>query len=755
MNFLKNPNVLLGIPNLVPEWKKMFSTKYLSNDVFAGITVAFLAIPLSLAIALASGVPPAVGLVTAIVAGIVCALFGGTPLAVSGPAAAMSVLLADTVQRFGLEGLVFMCLIAGVMQLASGVTGLGKLARYVPLPVVAGFTAGIGAIILIGQIPRAFGLEPPAESHIIDVFNSLKLYFNEINGDALMLVVVTVVIIRGLPKILPRIQPILPAVAVATAIVYFFHLKVPMIGAIPRSLPPLHLPTLPAIGWNELWMGSFTIYLLASLETLLSSSAIDKMTNEKKHNSNQELIGQGLGNISVSLFGGIPVTGVIARSAVNVKAGAKTRLSSMIHSVGVLLAVFAFAPFISMVPIAALTGVLFSVAFSMLNYKEFRELWMTSRAEGLIYAVTFLTIVSVDLLAGVKAGIIAAAIIVLFKATQTRLHVSKSSHDAITRLSLKGALTFLSTGKISSLENELNHTKAGQTVLLDLSSLDNMDTSGASAIVDLASHCREIHIKFYITGLARRFESLFKVAGGEKFIDDHYLISEHELRTQKTEANPSSYGQLIHGFYRFYEDRKENDKRLFDYIIRKQNPHTLFITCSDSRVVPTEMTSSNPGDLFIIRNVGNYMPPYDATDASRFSEYAGLEFPLTALDINDIVICGHANCGAMKACKNYQPNVLPSKLGQWIGMIRSQLNFDSSPKSNDLARMNVLNQIENLKTYPVVQQKLQQGTLNIHGWFVNFDQNMVYEWNADLQQFKPLVVDMSEESGLSGGFNML
>ncbi len=753
MSIFKNPNLFFGIPTLLPEWKKMFTTRYLADDLFAGIAVAFVAIPLSLAIALASGVPPAVGLVTAIIAGIVCAIFGGAPLAVSGPAAAMSVLLADTVQKFGLEALVFMCLIAGLMQLISGMAGLGKLGRYVPLPVIAGFTAGIGVIILIGQLPRAFGIEPPSESHIIDVFNQLRQYFNEINGSCLLLVVVTIVIIRGLPKLLPRVQPVLIAVAVSTAIAYFFGMNVPLIGEIPRSLPPLHLPTMPSITITELLITSFTIYLLASLETLLSASAIDKITNTKKHDSDQELIGQGLGNISVSFFGGIPITGVIARSATNVRAGAKTRRASIIHSIGILLAVFAFAPVIARIPIAALAGVLFSVAFSMINYREFHELWVTSRTEALIYAVTFFTIISVDLIAGVQAGIIASAIIVLFKAAQAKLHVSNSSHDEIIRLSLTGALTFLSTGKITNLEKELQHADSGQTVLLDLSNLENLDTSGASAVIDLANHCRDKNIKFYITGLARRFESMFGVAGNESFIDNHYLVSEHELRNAAdSSTSQSSYGQLLHGIHLYHEKQKRNDSRLFDYIVKKQNPHTLFIACSDSRIVPTDMTSSSPGDLFIIRNVGNYIPPYHLSDASVHSEYAAMEFSLSTLAITDIVICGHANCGAIKACKNYQPDVLPPKLNQWISMIRSQLQFDSSHKLNQIARMNILNQIENLKTFPIVQQKLAAGTLKIHGWFFNFDQSMVYEWDLDKKIFKSLA---GEESSLLSGFNVL
>ncbi|HSW69865.1 MAG TPA: bifunctional SulP family inorganic anion transporter/carbonic anhydrase [Gammaproteobacteria bacterium] len=753
MDLQKHANLFLGIPTLIPEWKKMLTTKYLSQDFFAGITVAFVAIPLSLAIALASGVTPAVGLVTAIIAGIVCAFFGGTPLAVSGPAAAMSVLLADTVQNFGIESLIFMCLIAGLMQLISGMAGLGKLARYVPLPVISGFTAGIGVIILIGQLPRAFGLEPPAESHVLDVFNHFRQYFHEINGDCLLLVVITMAIIRGLPKLLPRLQPILPAVVVATAIVYFFNLNVPTIGAIPNSLPFPHMPGLPNVTMDELLLGAFTIYLLASLETLLSSSAIDKLSGGKKHDSDQELIGQGLGNVAVSFFGGIPVTGVIARSATNVKSGAKTRRASIIHSMGVLLAVFAFAPMMGMVPIAALAGVLFSVAFSMINYREFRELWMTSRSEALIYAVTFFTIISVDLIAGVQAGIIVSAIIVLFKATQTRLHVSKSSYDNVIRLSLKGTLTFLSTGKISNLEKELHHAHSGQTVLLDLTNLENLDTSGASAIIDFYNSCREKSIKFYITGLARRFEPLFKVSGGETFIDDNYLISEHELRKQAPSlTGQSSYGQLIHGFYRYYEERKENDKRLFDYIIKKQNPHTLFITCSDSRIVPSEMTSSNPGDLFIMRNVGNYIPAYDEAESVCHSEFAGLEFSLNALDITDIVVCGHANCGAIQACKHFDSADLPAKLKQWISLIRSQLTIDDSQKLNQIARMNVLNQIKNLKTYPVVKEKLSNGVLKIHAWFYNFDENMVYEWDSKQQKFKSL---MRKESAIVSGFNVI
>lgn len=733
-----NLNLNLGIPQLIPAWKKLFSRENFFADLGAGMTVAFVAIPLSLAIALASGVSPGTGLITAVVAGIVCAIFGGAPLAVSGPAAAMSVLIADTVEKFGVKGLIFVCLIAGVMQLISGICGLGKLSRYVPLPVIAGFTAGIGVIILIGQLPRAFGLAPPPESHIFDVFSHIKEYFHEINGTSLVLVIITIAIIRGLPKFLPRIPAILPAVIATTLIVYLFNLNdVPLIGTIPDHLPAPRFPEWANIPISELLLTSFTVYLLASLETLLSASAVDKLSREKKHDSDQELIGQGLGNIAVSLFGGIPVTGVIARSVTNVRAGAKTQRASIIHSLIILFAVYLASPLIAIIPIAALAGVLFSIAFSMINYKEFHAFWLTTRSEAFIYVVTFFTIIFVDLIAGVQAGIIAAATIMLLKAARTHLLISSTTYDNTMRLSLVGALTFLSTNKIVLLEKKLASVKAGQIILLDLSDITNLDSSGATSIIDLYTHCQEHGIKFYIKGLPRRFESIFKMCGGEALLEENYLISEHELRNKESSDQPrSSRGRLIHGVHRFYATRKHNDKRLFEYIAQQQDPHTLFITCSDSRIIPSMITSADPGELFIIRNVGNAVPTYN--EAAISSEAAALEFALTNLDITDIVICGHANCGAIKACQANEPSLLP-QLDAWISIIRSQLQIDDGQPLNEVAQMNVLNQIANLKTYPLVQERLANKTIALHAWFFDFDQSLIFEWNEEKQAFKSFV----------------
>jgi len=746
LKYLNTVRFNLGIPSLLQGWRAIFSPQYLFADTLAGITVAFIAIPLSLAIALASGVSPEAGLVTAIIAGIVCSLFGGTPLAVSGPAAAMAIIIADNVESYGIEGLVLICLMAGLMQVISGVFGLGRYARYVPLPVVAGFTAGIGAIIFIGQLPRAFGLMPPPESHVFTVFQHISDYFHEINYICLSLVILTLVIIKALPKLLPKVPAILPAVAVTTAVVYFFNLKttanISLIGAIPQSLPMPTIPKFNAIPFVELMWSSFTVYLLASLETLLSSTAIDRLTSGQKNDPDQELIGQGLGNVAVSLFGGMPVTGVIARSMVNIKAGAKTRRASIIHSLIILLAVVAVGPLIALIPIAALAAVLFSVAVGMLNYKELYWLWQTSRSEAIIYVMTFLAIIFVDLIAGIQVGVAAASLFVLLKAAKTHLHISSSAHDNIIRLSLSGSLTFLSNNEITELEKRLTSSKPGEIAIIDLSSISNLDSSGAAAIIELFKLCHGRQTKCYIKGLSRRFEPLFHSVEGRDILNNYYIVSENELKQKHQESAPiSSRGRLIHGVQRFYAERQHNDKRLFEFLANKQDPHTLFIACSDSRVIPSQITSSDPGDLFIVRNVGNVVPPY--VKNTPHGEAAALEFALTQLNITDIVVCGHANCGAIRACCSNVDSP-QTELQHWISNIRSQLNLKQTKSTDQFAMDNVLNQVNNLKQYPVVQDKLKSGTVNIHAWFYNVDQGLVYEWSDDAKEFKSILGEQQQ-----------
>jgi carbonic anhydrase len=721
----------LGILNLLSEWKNLFSKRYFLEDLSAGVTVACVAIPLSLAIALASGVSPGVGLITAIVGGIICAFFGGTRLAVSGPAAAMSILIANSVEKYGVKGLVFICLMIGLMQLASGILRLGRLSRFVPLPVIAAFTSGIGVIIVIGQLPRVFGLPQPDTSHIFSVFSHLWQYITAMNPMAFGIVILTVAIIRLLPKFFPKIPAPIVAVIVATSLVQLFSIhNVPLIGEIPRTLPTPHLPTMTFSSMSNLMLTTFTIYMLACLETLLSSSAIDKMLRTEKHDPDQELVGQGLGNIVVSLFGGIPMTGVIARSAVNVKSGAKTRRASIIHAIVILVTVFFAAPLIAKIPVAALAAVLISVAISMINYQEFSSLLQTSRSEALIYLVTFLMIIFVDLTAGIQVGILAACLIVLIRASKAGMHVTHESKDAI-RLSLSGPLTFLSLSKISKFEKNLQGASPSKSIILDLSNVTDIDSSGASSIVDFISNFKDRNFNVFLKGLPRRFEPIFRVCEGHELFEACHIVSESELKKKLK----SFHGRLLHGVQKFHADREENDKRLFEHLAYRQDPHTLFITCSDSRILTSVITQADPGELFIVRNVGNFIPPF--TTHEQHSEIAALEFALTQLDIREIVICGHSSCGAINACRVADIKQLSPQLGAWIQKIKAQLDL-TTLDLNELSKQNVLNQINNLKQYPFVQERISKKSLNIHGWFIDLEQHIILEWNSSEQVFKPI-----------------
>ncbi|HVY54037.1 MAG TPA: SulP family inorganic anion transporter, partial [Gammaproteobacteria bacterium] len=438
-------NFDLGIRRLIPEWRAMFRREYLMNDLLASIAVACIALPLSLAIALASGVEPEIGLVTAIIAGIVGAIFGGVPLAVSGPTITMAVLVAGVIQQFGLSGLFFIGFGCGFLQLLTGVVGLGSLIRFIPAPVVMGFTAGIGAIILISQFPRILGLPAPAENHIFSVIVHIKTLFHQTQPISLLLALSAIIIALTMPRVWPKLPAPLFAVAIPSLLAYWLGLPVEVVGHIPASLPAPHFPSLPegTVAWVELMSTTFVIFVLASLESLLSAGAVDQLAKCKPHDPNQELIGQGLANISSALFGGIPVTAVIARSALNVHAGAKTRRSGIFHALFLLTAVYCFATVISQIPIAVLGGLLITIALRMCHPHEFLMLWRTARNDSIVYLVTFFMIVVSGLMSGIQVGIVASLIFAIIRLSQIQIHLYTSKFGPA-QLSLNGPLTFLS-----------------------------------------------------------------------------------------------------------------------------------------------------------------------------------------------------------------------------------------------------------------------------------------------------------------------
>ncbi|OGT43428.1 MAG: hypothetical protein A3F42_03220 [Gammaproteobacteria bacterium RIFCSPHIGHO2_12_FULL_37_34] len=730
----------------IQEWKELFSKKWLADDLFAGIIVACVAIPLSLAIALASNVPPEAGIISAIVAGIVCALFGSSKLAVSGPAAAMAVLIATAVQKFGLSSLYIIGIGCGILQLATGIFRLGFLIRLIPMPVIAGFTAGIGAIILISQFPRILGLPPIADSHLTDVILYINHSANQIKWPAFWLAALTITITFALPRLLPRFPASLVAIITAALIPWLFNIPIETIGNIPKPFESLILPSFSIDAATiELLADILLVYMLASLETLLSSSAIDKMTRTKPYHPDRELIGQGLGNIASALFGGIPVTSVIARSALNVQAGAKTRRAAIFHAMFLLIAVYFLASQISLIPIAALAGILISVALRMCHPREFLEFWHTSHSEAFIYLVTFIVIISADLLAGVQIGIAAALIIALLRLAYVKTTVHQES-DRPTALCIDGPLTFLSVTRLDSMIAELTPVDLEHGVIFDLSRVPLADTSGATHLIQIIEQLEAKSIRIALQGVKLSCRKILLSIKSHTDIARLIATDEAELLEILHLDKHLILNRLSYGVETFKKHHRHAYKFLFKKLAREQNPHTFFITCSDSRINPNLITSTAPGELFVLRNVGNIIPTCHTS--STYGESAAIEFALGLLNVKEIVICAHSGCGAIKelitgTIFNPENQLRFPGIANWLKTLYAiRDEFPAQVTPEQAAKLNALFQMEQLKTYPLVQEKLNAKAVRIRIWYYDIGKAELEEWDEQENMF---IVIGSEE----------
>ncbi len=720
------------------ELATLVSRDYWREDIFAGITVACIAIPLSLAIAMASGVDPGVGLISAVIGGILAALFGGTRMAVTGPAAAMAVIIASNVEQYGMTGLLIIGLICGLLQLICGVLRLGRYSKLVPLPVVAAFTAGIGFIIIVGQLPKALQLPAPPQNEVFDVILHIGQYITAMNPLALALALLTLAILKILPRCFPKAPTPLIAVAIPAFIVYFGGLNdLQLVGQIPHKFNLPLLPDFKAVtNWSDLLLSAFAVFALASLETLLSSSAVDNMGKGDLHNPNQELIGQGLANMGSAVFGGLPVTGVIARSSVNIAAGAKTRRSAIIHSLVILASIYLFPGLIERIPVAALAGILLSAGLSMINVREFVHFWKTDRGEALVYSITFIAIIVTDLVEGVQAGIAIAFLIVALKMLKTRTNIRLWSNQSVMRVGLTGGMTFWSFDRLHQLqEYVLEHTTL-KVAIIDFSDIRGLDSSGASHLITTAQIIATNGIKIIFHNMSLEQRDTIHANNGS---DDYLWFEtnrEGEIKQllESWGIENSAQEILKHGMQRYLVDFAKERKQLTEVMAEDVNPeHTLFITCSDSRLNPNSFASSGVGEVFIVRNMGNVVPPY--AENSDYSEAVALEYALNNLKIRHVVICAHTECSTIKTALKDQAAITP-QLAKWFAIIQNGFSASHIPKNMlECIRDNALHQVENLKTYPQVQELLKIQQLKISVWVYDFH-------SADLLQYDDKVGEL-------------
>jgi SulP family sulfate permease len=526
---ISNPNLPKSILAL-----RAYSANMFVHDLLAGITVGLVALPLAMAFGIASGVTPQAGIYTAVVAGFLISALGGSRTQIGGPTGAFVVIVAGIVARFGMSGLSMVTLMAGILLLLMGLTGLGSAVRFIPRMVVIGFTNGIAILIASTQIKDFFGLRTgPVPSEFLPRMQLLAGRFTSLNPSALALGLGTLAILLILPRFTKRIPASIIALLACTAISVLFHLPVETIGTkfggIPRGLPPFAIPDFHAEHILPLIPSAFTVAMLAALESMLSAVVADSMTGDR-HNSNVELVAQGIANIVSPVFGGIPATGAIARTATNIRSGARSPVAGMVHAIALLLILVIAAPLASYIPLTVLAAVLFVVAYNMGEWNEIGAILQMDFAAISVWLVTFALTVFADLTVAVSVGLVLAALLYIYRIAETTT-VSPVTDDYIrdglphvlqgrilppyvTLLRIHGPFLFGTTEKLA--EATVNMRSFAPVVILRLRNMTAIDATGIHAIETFAKRLHEDGKTMLLCGA---MEQPSKLLLGARFLD--------------------------------------------------------------------------------------------------------------------------------------------------------------------------------------------------------------------------------------------
>ena len=520
--------------------------RQIPRDIVSGIVVAIVALPLSIALAIASGVGPEQGLYTAIVAGFLIALLGGSRVQISGPTAAFATIVAGIVATDGIDGLIAATIIAGILLVLMGLLKLGTLIRFVPYTITTGFTAGIAVTIVIGQVKDLLGLTYPAGTTTIETADKLAAIganIATINGQALLVGAVCLAILIVWPRVSRRIPGSLVAVIVGAAMVGAFNLNVSTIGdlyTINAGLPTLHVPQLDLGIFRDELANGITIAILAAIESLLSCVVADSMISSH-HRCNMELVAQGVGNIGSVLFGGIPATGAIARTAANVKSGGRTPIAGMVHAVVLLVVLVFLMPYAALIPMPTIAAILLQVAYNMSGWRNFAHLCRTaSRGAVATLVLTFALTIVFDLVTAITVGmLITVALFMKMVSEETEVKGWKyycDENSEVTHLrelpksvrvyEINGPMFFGMTDRISDISVK-DFTKY---LIIRMRGVTSLDATGMNALENLYDYCSENGVRLIFSHANEQPMKTMRRAG---FVD---LIGEEHFRPNIDDA---------------------------------------------------------------------------------------------------------------------------------------------------------------------------------------------------------------------------
>ncbi|GAA3726834.1 SulP family inorganic anion transporter [Plantactinospora mayteni] len=772
---------LAGTPTRLRSWIHG-SLRY---DLPASLVVFLVAVPLSLGIAAASNAPVAAGLIAAVVGGVVAGLLGGSPLQVTGPAAGLTVVVAELVSRYGWAATCAITVAAGLLQVGFGLCRIARTALALSPAIVHGMLAGIGVTIVLGQLHVLLGGEPGSTPmrNLLDL--PAQLATRHDHAALIGLTVIGLLVLwPRLPRPVRRIPGPLVAVTLATLAAVVWNdvdlARVEMPGSL---LAAVHLPVLPDRDWLAVAAAVLTVAVIASVESLLSATAVDRLAADRASpdvpgqggppgqpgphgygpsrpsNLDREMIGQGVANSVSGLLGGLPVTGVIVRSSTNVNAGARTRGSAVLHGVWVLLFAVLLVVLVERIPMAALAGLLVVVGLQLVKISDIRR--VRRHRELTVYVVTALGVVVFNLLEGVLIGLVLAVVLILRRVVWAKVHAERVRAGPTGRehwsVHVEGTLSFLAVPRLSVV---LGRVPPGSTVDLEL-------------VTDFLDHAAFDHLD----GWVRQHET----TGGRVHLDEvgpAALRGDHPRPPRRIHAlvpprwfspwsswqarhpghpdgagdpNRADQSEAVHAALRplhvgVREYHRRSAARLRPFLTGldgRHEPYSFFLTCADARIVPNVITSSGPGDLFTVRNIGNLIPTDHVAESSVA---AALSYAVEVLCVPALLVCGHSGCGAMQGLLGGRGEE-ESHVGRWLRWGRPSLDTwraghpvglaaagDGRTEVDQLAMVNVARQVGVLREF-LAARDVDAAKVSVQGMFFDIQTGLLLVLDERRQRF--------------------
>ncbi|MDJ1483516.1 SulP family inorganic anion transporter [Cytophagaceae bacterium YF14B1] len=708
------------------------------DDFRSGLVVFLVALPLCLGIALASGAPLFSGILSGIIGGLVVGSLSGSSLSISGPAAGLTVIVLSGIHRVDnhFETFLLAVVIAGILQIILGFLRAGVISLFFPSAVIRGMLAAIGIILILKQIPHALGDDKDAEGEFeffqLDGENTLTEIANAI-GDpqfgAVLISIVSIVALLSWDILGKRIRSLqfIPAslvvVLVGTMLNIIFSVYIPAL-----ALQPLHMVSLPVIkGLQDVpnllvfpdfsqianpkvYITAITIAIVASLETLLNIEATDKLDPLKRRTpANRELKAQGVGNLVAGLIGGIPVTSVIVRSSTNILSGAKSKLSAIIHGVLLLLSVLFFARFMNYIPLASLAVILIFVGYKLAKWEIFQEMYKLGLSQFLPFVVTVVAVIFTDLLIGIGIGMIVGIFFILRENLKTSYFLTTkiNQKNRHIHIDLSEHVSFLNKASIAEI---LENLPDNSTVEIDGTKSTFIDHDVLEVIKDFQETAKAKNITL---GFVNQINRTYNIKLPENHNHEHIHVQ-------------NTYQQLLVNNKKWVAEKLNMDPDFFEDMAKGQQPRFFFISCSDSRVHPNEITGTQPGEMFIHRNVANLVVNTDLNFMSV------LQYAVEVLKVEHIIVCGHYGCGGVKAALE---NTYHGLIDKWLLNIkdvyrlhRAELDAITEPdeKFKRMVELNIREQVYNIHKTSVVQKAWSSNArLRVHGWVYDIREGIV------------------------------